>query len=98
EPPPGPCPHYTLQGEQSWQLDPANRERFDASALLVTPEGTLFTVNDRGLGLYRIEFQLDNSSARLVLAPNIFTRDQLAPFGRDKSGPYDCEGLARDER
>jgi hypothetical protein len=93
--PPGPKP---LQAEAFWLLEPPKGERFDASALLLQPDGTLLTLNDRGPGVYRIEFRSGTNVAGLVPLPECFTAAQLAPWTPEKVGRWDCEGLARDEQ
>lgn len=89
---------YTLEAEKYWQMDPPNGERFDASGLVMLPDKSLLTVNDRGAGLYRIEFTASTNSVKLVPLPNCFTEAQLAPFAKEKVERYDCEGIARDEQ
>ena len=89
---------YELQAEQVWLLNLPNGKRFDASGLLLTPGGELLTVNDHGPTLYRIEFVPQQSEANLVPVPNCFTSAQLAQFAKEKTGHYDCEGIAQDEQ
>ena len=93
-----PFKRHTLRAEKIWQLNPPKGERFDASGLLLQPNGELLTVNDRGAGLYHIEFRDGTNSANLVSLTNCFTEAQLAPFAKDKVERYDCEGIARDEQ
>jgi uncharacterized protein YjiK len=88
---------YTLTAAQTWQPNPPGRGRFDASALLLQPDGSLLTVNDKAPGLFRIEFAT-NGTATLVALPEAFTTAQLAALAPKKNGSYDCEGLARDGR
>ena len=88
---------YTLTAAQTWQPNPPGRNRFDASALLLQPDGSLLTVNDKAPGLFQIEFAT-NGTAALVALPVAFTPAQLAALAPKKTGPYDCEGLARDGR
>lgn len=90
-------PVYTLTADAHWLLQPPRNERFDASALLRLPDGTLLTVNDRGADLYRIAFRDGTNVADLATWPRAFTPAQLAPFAREKRQRYDAEGLARDE-
>ncbi|MFN0067432.1 MAG: esterase-like activity of phytase family protein [Limisphaerales bacterium] len=89
-------PVYLLAADANWLLEPPRKERFDASALLRLPDGTLLTVNDRGADLYRIAFRDGTNVADLVPWPAAFTAAQLAPFAREKRQRYDAEGLARD--
>ncbi len=91
-------PRFTLQAKAIWLLNLPNGERFDASGLVQLPEGGLLTVSDRGPTLYRIQFRPDTNAADLLPLPNCFTRAQLAPFAAQKTGRYDCEGVARDEQ
>lgn len=88
-------PCYTLSAEKVWPLNPPGGKRFDASGLLLR-KGEMITVNDRGAQIYKINFRED--SADLVVVTNAFTDSQLAPFGKEKRGRYDCEGIARDSR
>jgi hypothetical protein len=90
-------PRYELVAAQTWQLTPPNGERFDASGLLLAQDGALLTVNDRGEGVYRIEFSGGTNAARLTPVTNWFTAAQLAPFATDKVGRYDWEGIAQDD-
>jgi hypothetical protein len=88
---------YTLHATQTWHPDPPARGRFDASALLFLPDGSLLTVNDKAPGLFRIDFAT-NGTAALVALPEAMTKAQLAPLAALKHGAYDCEGLGRDDR
>ena len=95
--PPSSSPaQYTLRAEQVLQLNLPGGKEFDASGLLLTPGGDLLTINDRGPTLYRIEILSGATEANLIPIPNCFTASQLAPFSRDKTGHYDCEGIAQD--
>jgi hypothetical protein len=93
---PSPPPLYTLRADQVVQLNLPGGERFDASGLLLTPQGDLLTINDRGPILYRIEFLPDRPEANLVPLPTCFTASQLAPLAAQKHGHYDSEGIAQD--
>jgi hypothetical protein len=90
-------PRHTLHAERVWQLNLPGGARFDASALLELPDGTLLTLADRGPTLFRIEFAPGANTANLVGVPDCFTPEQLAPYAARKTGRYDSEGLARDE-
>jgi hypothetical protein len=90
-------PRHALQADARWLLQPPRAERFDASALLHLPDGTLLTVSDRGADLFRIAFRAVTNVADLVPWPRAFTPAQLAPLAPRKRGRYDAEGLARDE-
>ena len=87
---------YTLRAEKYWQLNLPNGERFDASGLLLSTNGTLLTVNDRGAGVYQIQFLSGTNAADLLRLPNCFTPKQLEPFAKEKIDRYDCEGMAAD--
>jgi hypothetical protein len=93
--------HFTLTAEDYWRLELPNGRPFDASGLLLQPDGSLLTVNDREPGLHRIVFNKDaasatNHTARLEPA-NIFTSAQLQSFNAERSSRWDLEGLARDD-
>jgi hypothetical protein len=87
-----------LKAAQTVALSAPDGERFDASALLLLPDGSLLTVNDRGPEVYRIDRTTDAAEARLIPVPNLFRPAELARFVALKQGHYDCEGLARDEQ
>jgi hypothetical protein len=91
-------PLYTLRADKIVPLNLPNRQQFDASGLVLTPQGELLTVSDRGATLYRIEFQTGGSAANLVAVPQCFTARQLAPWVEEKRGRYDCEGIAQDDQ
>ncbi|MBI3875280.1 MAG: esterase-like activity of phytase family protein [Verrucomicrobia bacterium] len=90
--------YFTLRAEQWWLLNLPNDQRFDASGLVLLPDGGLLTVNDRAPGLWRIEFLKGTNAADLLHLREAFTADQLAPFSGEKIHRYDCEGIARDEQ
>ena len=90
--------HYTLKAKRAWQLNPPQGRRFDASGLLLTPDGSLLAVNDRGASLYRIAFRAGEDAADLVLLPDLFSPARLAALAGQKAGRYDCEGIARDDQ
>lgn len=89
-------PRYVLNAESSAQLNPPEGERFDASGLLITSDKSLLTLNDRRLGLYRIEWQPGAPSANLTLLPDCFTSAQVERYRTQKIGNYDTEGIAQD--
>jgi hypothetical protein len=89
-------PGHTLRAEKSWQLNLPQGERFDASGLLLSTNGALLTVNDRGAGIYQIQFLAGTNAANLLRLPDLFTSTQLEPFAKEKIDRYDCEGLAAD--
>lgn len=91
-------PRHTLHAEETWLLNLPGGERFDASALLLLPDGTLLTLNDRGPTLFRIAFLTGTNAADLVPVPEWFAPERLAAFAAEKLGRYDSEGLARDAR
>jgi hypothetical protein len=90
------CPRYELKAEETWLLNLPHGERFDASGLLLQPDGHLLTVNDRGPQLYEIRFNPGTNTAELIPSNGCFLDYQLAPFAREKHGHYDTEGIARD--
>lgn len=98
--PPGgsPWPRHTLRAEKSWQLNLPKGEGFDASGLLLTRKGELLTVNDRGPTLYTVRFLTETNAADLIPVDGLFTEAQLAPFKGRKTGRYDTEGIAQDDR
>ena len=98
KPPRTDWPRLTLSAAQATRLNPPDGGRFDASALLLRPDGSLLTVNDRGPEVYRIEFRPGGSEADLVAMTNLFTREKLAGFPAKHPGRFDCEGLAQDDR
>lgn len=91
-------PRYTLQAEQVLALNLPDSQRFDASGLLLEPSGELLSVNDRGPQLYRLRPVLDGRTVQPVVAPDCFSAAQMAALETQKNGPYDCEGIARDEQ
>jgi len=89
---------YTLRAEATWQINLPSAQPFDASGLLLLPDGRLLTHNDRAASIYEIQFLPETNSAKLLRLTNIFSAAQLAPFAKEKVGRYDAEGLARDEQ
>lgn len=94
---PAKWPRQILRAEQTWQLNLPHGERFDASGLVLTRQGELLTLNDRGATVYRIQFLPNQSAADLVEIPTCFTPAQLLSMSREKNGRFDCEGVAEDE-
>jgi hypothetical protein len=91
-------PQYRLVAEQVTTLTPADHGRFDASGLLLTPEGELWTLrNNRDSQLHRIEFMPGEAEARLIPFPGCFRSDQLLDLtgGRRR---LDAEGIAQDNK
>jgi hypothetical protein len=88
---------YVLKPDQAWRLTAPNKEQFDASGLLLMPNGDLLTVNDKRTGLYKVKLPTEGMEARLESIPGWFTEKQLAPYKAAKSGHWDLEGIARDE-
>jgi len=91
-------PRHTLEAVECWQLNLPDGGRFDASGLLLLPDGALLTVNDRATGLFRLEFPGGSNRVNAVAVPDCFTAAQLAPFAGGKRGRWDCEGIARDDQ
>lgn len=86
---------FKLKVAEHWLLNLPAGQRFDASALLFRPDGTLYTVNDKSAGLYRIDRQT-NGTAELIRDPRWFTPAQLTSLSVGKIGHWDLEGLAQD--
>lgn len=85
--------YFELSWDSYWLIDTPKRSRFDASGLLVNRTGELFTVNDRGPELFKIQINGTNAS----LSPSgIFPEKLLRqiPSG-DPNLRFDTEGLAR---
>jgi hypothetical protein len=85
---------YTLHAAQTWHIDLPQGARFDASALLLQPDGALLTVNDKTPGVWQII--LGEGGAATLKPLDILNAGRLARLTPAKTGPWDCEGLARD--
>jgi len=90
-------PRYALKADQYWQLNSPDGRSFEASGLVLLPDGNVLTESDKHTGIYRIELLNGTNAANLVRLPNCFTDDQLAPFAKEKIGAYDFEGITRDD-
>src|SRR5690349_527922 len=66
-------PVFTLKAAQHWHLNLPGGQRFDASGLLLMPDGSLLTISDRGPTVYRIRFLVNTNAADLIPLPNCFT-------------------------
>jgi hypothetical protein len=88
-------PQYTLRADGEWRLNLPGGERFDASGLLLTPDGQFLTISDRGPTLYRIEFLTERPEANLLPLTNCFRPAEMAAFKKTHRY-YDCEGIAED--
>ena len=86
---------YQLKVAEHWLLNLPDQQRFDASALLFLPDGTLYTVNDKSAGLYRID-RHTTGTADLTRDPRWFTPLQLTNLSVGKLAHWDLEGLALD--
>jgi len=89
----------TLRAAEMWSLEmPPGMSRFDASALLRLPDGTLLTLEDKSPGFFQIAFS--NRVARLLPFAAEFNAASAArtnaAWGRREFN-FDFEGLARDE-
>ena len=91
----GKAAKYTLRAAQTWRIDLPQGARFDASALLLQPDGSLLTVNDKTPGVWRIVPGVDETATLKPL--DLLTAGRLARLTPAKTGPWDCEGLARDD-
>lgn len=88
---------FTLVPGAVWQIALPDGKPFDPSALLTTPDGGLFTLNDKEAVLYRLVARRGEAIAHLMRVPGFFAPEQLAPFRTEKRDRYDVEGLARDD-
>ena len=93
-----PAPRYTLRVEQVAQLNTPGGTRFDASGLLLMPSGELLTLHDKRPTLYRIDVRPGTNAFNLTPLPDCFTSKQLAHLAAEKTGAYDSEGIAVDEK
>ena len=91
-------PMKSLKWEHTWTLMPPDASRFDASALLRLADGSLFTVNDKQAGVYRIEGLEEGPEGRLSLVPGVFTKASLDTASGRIASAYDLEGLAMDDQ
>lgn len=89
-------PKHTLHADATWQLNPAHGERFDASALLFLPDGSLLTLNDRSALVHQIDFHSTPGSANLVPKPNLFSTNGMYSTEVPPPRSHDVEGLAID--
>ncbi len=92
-----PTPRHTLSATGVWALEPPDGARFDASALLRLPDGTLLTVNDKALPACRIELR-EADRGFLVPEPELFAPEPVDRLPGAAGAPLDAEGLARDDR
>jgi hypothetical protein len=91
-------PKYTLHASASWQLNAPKGERFDASALLFLPDGSLLTLNDRSHILHRIRFSKEPGNADLIPEPNLFSTNGMYSAEVPPPRNHDVEGLSRDSQ
>lgn len=89
-------PHYPLEPDAAWQLNPPDGQPFEASALALTADGTLLTVSDRSPAVYRIVGLGVRGEADLVPHQHAFRGGELFEVAPSPAGRYDCEGLAID--
>ena len=89
---------FTLQADQTWQMNLPEGQRFDASGLFLEKSGDLLTESDQRIGVYRIHFIDNQPSVDLERIPDCFTPAQLVPFDATKHGRYDCEGVTEDDQ
>ncbi len=87
-----------LKPSSAWQINLPSDGRFDSSALMLQPNGELWTLCDNHTNLYRIDFPKGTNAASLTVLPQFLKPSQLAPFNKDKIDRYDIEGLTRDDR
>ncbi len=89
--------HHHLSASGRWLLHAPGNIRFDASALLLRPDGSLLTVNDKALPVCRIETGT-NGIARLIPQPDLFPQAAVQAVSGRPHAPLDCEGLAQDDQ
>lgn len=92
-------PQFELLAEQWWLVNLPERQRFDASALLMMPKGELWCLSDQRPGVFRIQFKADTNVADLVRIPEILTpahAETLLQAKTPVAARLDCEGMARD--
>jgi len=97
-PPRATWPIHKLELGKAWTLDPPDGERFDASGLLIRPDGEFWTLNDRSSDLWAFrpsEEQL-TLPLRKITWPN--HRQSLATLLAQKPSRLDGEGLAMDDQ
>lgn len=87
---------YQLQPDAAWQINLPNLEPFEASGLLLTPDGKLLTLSDRGPEIFEIILPTPPEPATLKLLPQAFPTSQLRHAAPTKENRYDAEGLASD--
>lgn len=85
---------HTLAADGRWLLQ-SNGGRFDASALLRLPDGTLLTVNDKHLPPCRLVLST-NGTARLEPLTEFFPLEAVRAATPNPRYAPDTEGLARD--
>jgi hypothetical protein len=88
-------PRYVLHAKNTWQLNSPGNTRFDASGLLIRPNGQMISVNDRGSDLFEIRFSPGRDSADLVHLTNLFPKSEMLKLSPDNR--LDCEGIAQDD-
>lgn len=97
--PNSPAPkRFVLKPSAVWQINLPADGRFDSSALMLLPNGELWTLCDNHTNLYRIDFPKGTNTASLTVLPQFLKPAQLAPFNKEKIDRYDIEGLTRDDR
>ncbi len=87
---------YVLRQSGRWLLSPTIPGRFDASALLRLPGGSLATVNDKALPLCKVVIRT-NGTATLVPIPELFSLESVRIAAGNPRYVPDTEGIAVDE-
>ncbi len=87
---------HQLQPDATWQINLPNLEPFEASGLLLAPDGKLLTLSDRGPEIFEIILPPPKKPATLKLLPQAFPSSQLHRAAPSKKNRYDAEGLAID--
>jgi hypothetical protein len=89
-------PIFKLKQADRWLLQSAESGRFDASALLRLPDGSLLTVNDKALPLYRVDPDT-NGIAHITPIHHLFPLEKVRQAAQNPRYAPDTEGIALDE-
>ena len=88
---------HELRLVATWRMQPPLGERFDASGLLLLPDGRLLTVNDKGAQVCEILRASPTGGIALLKPFPAFTAAQLRSIGGINKPYFDGEALAQDE-
>jgi hypothetical protein len=89
---------HALRADAAWLLNLPDLEPFGASGLLQLSSGDLLTVNDRGVEVFRVSFQIGTNVANLLMHTDLFNERQLGHLSESRTRRYDVEGIARDDQ